>query len=98
MQCCIVQPYVLSFHGTISHFSINIMERTYIKDLKSKVGQEVSISGWVDVRRDHGKLIFIDFRDMSGKIQSVALPSHKEAHENASKVRSEWVIQATGMV
>ncbi len=74
------------------------MERTYIRDLKDSVGKEVSISGWVDVRRDHGKLIFIDFRDMTGKIQSVALPSNKEAHENASKVRSEWVIRATGMV
>ena len=74
------------------------MERTYIKDLKDKVGQEASISGWVDVRRDHGKLIFIDFRDMTGKVQSVALPNNKEAHETASKLRSEWVVKATGMV
>jgi len=74
------------------------MNRIYIKNLKENIGKEVSISGWVDVRRDHGKLIFIDFRDMTGKIQSVALPSNKEAHEVASKVRPEWVIRATGIV
>jgi len=74
------------------------MQRTYIKDLKNNVGKEVSISGWVDVRRDHGKLIFVDLRDMTGKIQAVALPSNKEAHEIASKIRSEWVIRATGIV
>src|ERR1035437_6156337 len=74
------------------------MQRTYIKDLKNFVGKEISISGWVDVRRDHGKLIFIDFRDMSGKVQAVALPSNKEAHEVANKVRSEWVVRATGII
>jgi len=74
------------------------MNRTYIKDLKNNVGKEVSISGWVDVRRDHGKLIFIDIRDMSGKVQTVALPNNKAAHEVANKVRSEWVVKASGIV
>lgn len=74
------------------------MERIYIKDIKNKVGAEVKIAGWVDVRRDHGKLIFIDLRDMSGKVQMVALPNHKEAHEMANKLRSEWVIEVTGKV
>ena len=74
------------------------MNRTYIKDLKNKVGTEVSISGWVDIRRDHGKLIFIDLRDMSGKIQSVALPNNKEAHEIANKIRPEWIIKAKGII
>ena len=74
------------------------MKRTYIKDLKDHIGQEVSISGWVDVRRDHGKLIFIDFRDMTGKIQSVGLPNNADAHKTAGTVRSEWVIRATGIV
>jgi hypothetical protein len=74
------------------------MNRTYIKDLKDHVGKEITISGWVDIRRDHGKLIFIDIRDMSGKIQTVALPNNKEAHEVANKVRSEWVISATGII
>ena len=74
------------------------MNRTYIKDLKNKIGTEVSIFGWVDIRRDHGKLIFIDLRDMSGKVQSVALPNNKQAHEVANKVRSEWIIKATGII
>ena len=74
------------------------MERIYIKDLKNKIGEEVKIAGWVDVRRDHGKLIFIDLRDMSGKVQMVALPNHKEARETASKLRSEWVVEIVGKV
>jgi aspartyl-tRNA synthetase len=74
------------------------MKRTYIKDLSGHTGEEVSISGWVDIRRDHGKLIFIDLRDMTGKIQSVALPNNKEAHEIANKVRPEWVIRAQGII
>ena len=65
------------------------MDRIYVKETKNKIGEEVKLAGWVDVRRDHGKLIFIDLRDMSGKVQMVALPNHKEAHEMASKLRSE---------
>ena len=74
------------------------MERIYIKDIKNKIGEDVKLAGWVDVRRDHGKLIFIDLRDMSGKVQMVALPNHKEAHEIASKLRSEWVVEIIGKV
>jgi hypothetical protein len=39
--------------------------RIYSADLKEYVGKEVTIAGWVDIRRDHGKLIFIDLRDKS---------------------------------
>ncbi|MFA6272981.1 MAG: amino acid--tRNA ligase-related protein [Candidatus Paceibacterota bacterium] len=89
------------------------MERTYIKDLKGKIGSEVKIAGWVDIRRDHGKLIFIDLRDVTGKVQMVILPArnasqgsacvaggpnHKEAHALAQKVRPEWVIEVTGKI
>lgn len=74
------------------------MERIYIKELKNKIGEKVKIAGWMDVRRDHGKLIFIDLRDMSGKAQMVALPNYKEAHEAVSKLRSEWVIEIVGKV
>ena len=73
-------------------------KRIYIKDLKDHVGSPVTIAGWVDVRRDHGKLIFIDIRDMTGKVQTVALPNNIGAHEAAGKVRPEWVVHATGMV
>lgn len=74
------------------------MERTYIKDLGEKIDQEVKINGFIDVRRDHGKLIFIDIRDMSGKVQAVALPNHKEAHELANTIRPEWVVEVLGKV
>jgi len=74
------------------------MKRTYIKDLNNFIGKEITISGWVDIRRDHGKLIFMDLRDMSGKIQAVALPNNKEAHEISGKLRPEWVVSATGIV
>src|SRR3990170_8164285 len=72
--------------------------RIYIKELKDYIDKKVAIAGWVDVRRDHGKLIFIDLRDMSGKAQMVALPNHKEAHEVASRLRSEWVVEIIGKV
>ncbi len=74
------------------------MQRTYIGDLTKKIGEEVKVCGWVDIRRDHGKLIFIDLRDMSGKVQMVALPNHAEAHALANTVRSEWVVEVTGKV
>ncbi len=72
--------------------------RTYIKDLKEHLGSEVSISGWVDIRRDQGKLIFFDFRDMTGKVQGVILPNAKEAHAVGSTLRSEWVVKVRGKV
>ena len=74
------------------------MERTYIKDLKTKVGQEAVIKGWVDIRRDQGKLIFFDFRDMTGLVQGVILPNAKEAHDVGEKVRTEWVVEVKGKV
>lgn len=73
------------------------MQRTLIKDLKTKTGGEATISGWVDVRRDQGKLIFLDIRDISGKIQSVVLPK-AEAMEVAKTLRPEWVVEILGKV
>ena len=72
--------------------------RIYIKDLGQHVGEEVMIAGWVDVRRDQGKLAFFDFRDMTGKVQGVILPNQKEAHEVAKDVRPEWVLEVRGKV
>jgi aspartyl-tRNA synthetase len=74
------------------------MQRIYIKDLGGKIGEEISISGWIDVRRDQGKLIFFDFRDMTGKVQGVVLPNHPEAKTVAEKVRPEWVVRVKGLV
>jgi aspartyl-tRNA synthetase len=75
-----------------------IMNRIYIKDLKENISKNVSVCGWVDIRRDHGKLIFIDLRDMTGKVQSVVLPENKGVHEIADKLRTEWVVCIQGIV
>jgi aspartyl-tRNA synthetase len=74
------------------------MTRTYIGTLKECVGSEVTIKGWIDVRRDQGKLIFLDFRDRSGYVQGVVLPNAKEAQEVAARVRPEWVVEVHGKV
>ncbi len=73
-------------------------ERIYIGDLASHVSEEVMIKGWVDVRRDQGKLIFFDFRDMSGYVQGVVLPNATEAHEVGAKLRPEWVVEVHGKI
>ena len=72
--------------------------RTLAKDIASKEGQEVELTGWVDVRRDHGKLIFIDLRDRSGLAQIVFIPKDKELHAKAETLRSEWVVKIKGKV
>jgi aspartyl-tRNA synthetase len=59
----------------------------------------VKLAGWVDRRRDHGQLIFIDLRDRSGIVQIVFNPeTSKISHEIASQLRSEYVVQVTGEV
>jgi aspartyl-tRNA synthetase len=73
------------------------MKRTYIKDLKEHIGKEVTISGWVDVRRDQGKMVFADMRDMTGKVQCVILPA-SQAIETAKEMRTEWVVSVIGKV
>ena len=75
-----------------------VMARISIKNSIGKVGETVELAGWVDVRRDHGKLIFIDLRDESGMVQMVVLPSDKEVHKIADTVRPEWVIGVLGLV
>jgi aspartyl-tRNA synthetase len=62
-------------------------------------GQTVTLAGWVDTRRDHGGLVFIDLRDRWGITQIVANPEiSKAAHDAASQVRNEFVLQVTGVV
>ena len=62
------------------------------------VGETVTICGWVDRRRDHGGVIFLDMRDREGIVQVVFDPDTKEYFELADRVRSEYVLQITGRV
>jgi len=55
----------------------------------NNIGEEVILCGWVDSRRDHGKIIFIDLRDRYGKTQIVFLPSFKEIYKKAKKLKNE---------
>jgi aspartyl-tRNA synthetase len=64
----------------------------------SQVDAEVSLCGWVDRRRDHGGVIFVDLRDRSGIVQVVFDPDVGEYFALADKVRSEFVLQVTGVV
>ncbi len=75
------------------------MARTQITDTTKKIGEIVDIYGWVAVRRDHGKIIFIDVRDRSGVVQVVLGPWSGEAlYAQAQDLRSEWVVHVQGLV
>jgi len=66
---------------------------------KEHVGQTVTLTGWVDVRRDLGGLVFIDVRDRYGKTQVVFSPQvSSETYAAAQTLRSEFVISVTGKV
>lgn len=63
------------------------------------VGQRVTLAGWVNRRRDHGGVTFIDLRDRFGLVQIVASSeSSPQAHNEIEDVRMEWVIQVEGIV
>jgi len=68
-----------------------------------KIGEEVLLAGWVHIRRDHGKIIFIDLRDRSGLIQLVFNPQNSPNGKNdyyklADTLRAEYVIEVSGTV
>ncbi|MBS6058330.1 MAG: aspartate--tRNA ligase [Mixta calida] len=64
----------------------------------SHVGQQVTLCGWVNRRRDLGSLIFIDMRDREGIVQVFFDPDRQEAFNRASELRNEFCIQVTGVV
>lgn len=72
--------------------------RSLSTKLKAEIGKIVKVAGWVNSRRDHGGLIFIDLRDHEGIIQLVITPDTPEAFQVAESLRDEFVIRATGTV
>ena len=63
-----------------------------------QIDQEVTLCGWVDRRRDHGGVIFLDMRDRDGIVQVVFDPDTEEHFQRADKVRSEYVLKIKGRV
>ena len=74
------------------------MKRDLALEKAKKVGQEVDLYGWVNTRRDHGKIIFLDLRDSSGLVQVVTTPKNEVAYEIANNLSSEDVVHIVGKV
>ncbi|MFA5087326.1 MAG: aspartate--tRNA(Asn) ligase [Candidatus Paceibacterota bacterium] len=72
--------------------------RILIKDLKKHIGEEIIIAGAVDLRRDHGKLIFIDLRDYTGTVQMVINKKNEQAYNIFESIKPEWVLKINGLV
>ena len=62
------------------------------------IGQEITLAGWVNRRRDHGGVIFIDLRDHQGFVQVVCDPDRPDMFKQAEEVRNEFCIQIKGLV
>ncbi len=71
--------------------------RTYIKDLSGQIGNEVVVEGWIHIRRNQGKMIFFELRDVSGVVQSIILPK-SPALEAAKDIKEEFVVRVGGIV
>ena len=72
--------------------------RTLSTATADHVGSSVTVKGWVQSRRDHGGLIFVDLRDHAGIVQLVVQPDQAEAFRLAEQLRDEYVVSATGEV
>lgn len=72
--------------------------RTFVAGTPQKVGETVTVKGWVNSRRDHGGLIFIDVRDHTGIAQLAIRPEQSKAFSLGEQLRDEFVVAATGQV
>lgn len=72
--------------------------RILSSEVLGKIDEEVELAGWVNGRRDHGKLIFIDLRDRRGVVQLVFGPTDEKLYRLADSLRPEWVIEVSGEV
>ena len=73
-------------------------KRIYNEETIKNIGKEISISGWVDTIRSHGKILFIDLRDKSGILQVVVSPQQEDVYDFAKEIRPEWVVAISGVV
>src|SRR3989338_1676693 len=69
------------------------MQPILTTETSKKIGEQVKLAGWVETRRDHGKLVFLDLRDWAGIIQIVC----KNAKE-IENLRPEWVVEIEGEI
>lgn len=74
------------------------MERTLVIDTIKNLGDKARVCGWVNVVRAHGKILFIDLRDISGVLQIVCTPQNENSYNVAKELRPEWVIEVIGRV
>lgn len=74
------------------------MDRTLATDTVNLVGQKVKVEGWVNTRRDHGGVIFVDLRDHTGLVQLVFNPDNATMFHEAEGLRDEYCIAATGTI
>jgi len=74
------------------------MQRILINETVKYLGKQAKVCGWVNSRRDHGKIIFIDLRDTSGVLQIVFTPQNEKVYNLAQELRPEWVISVEGII
>ncbi len=74
------------------------MERIYTNQTPHYRNQTVHVAGWINTRRDHGKIIFLDLRDKEGIVQVVCTPQAEEMYKTAQTIRPEWVVAIEGIV
>src|SRR3989344_5421145 len=74
------------------------MKRFLISETTKHIGEKVKVAGWVNVRRAHGKILFVDLRDKSGFLQCVFIAQNQEAYNNAQDGRTEWVVELIGQI
>lgn len=74
------------------------MKRVFVKDTVNLFEKKVKVAGWVNKRRDHGKIIFIDLRDFSGILQLVFTSENETVYKIGDSLRKEWVIEVEGEI
>ncbi len=76
------------------------MKRTLSVETTGKIGEEVLLKGWVDARRNMGKIVFLDLRDFKSKVQVVGVPAELDegSLEELKRIRPEYVVEIVGVV